>query len=62
MPVHVSRYALATPMIEDGIEHETVDTSVVTSSKPSESRSPRADYQIHTFFLYEKKRPVHLLN
>ena len=37
MPVHVSRYALATPMIEDGIEHETFATNIVKSSKPLES-------------------------
>jgi len=29
-------------LIEDDIEHETVDSSVITSSGPSES--PRADY------------------
>ena len=32
--VQVARYSLATPMIEDNIEHETVATIVVTSSKP----------------------------
>jgi len=31
--VHVARYSLARPMIEDEIEYETVATSVVTSSK-----------------------------
>jgi len=35
MPVYV-RYSLVIPMIEDGIEHETIDTSIVTSSKLSE--------------------------
>jgi len=47
MPVHVARYSLARLMIEDKIEHETVATSVVTSSKQLESR---ADYQIHMYF------------
>jgi len=36
MPVQVARYSLVIPVIEDGIEHEIVDTSVVLSSKPSE--------------------------
>jgi len=44
--------------MEDGIKHETVVTSVVTSSKPSEP--PRANCQIHTYFSHEKL--VHLLN
>jgi len=39
--IHIARNSLATPMIEDMIEHKTVDTSVFTSSKLSES--PHAD-------------------
>ena len=33
----ISRYSFATSLIEDDIEHETVDSSVITSSGPSES-------------------------
>jgi len=58
MPVHIARYSLATSMIEDAIEHETVATSVITSSKPLEFS--RADYQIHIYFSHEKM-PTHLL-
>jgi len=47
-------------MIEDMIEHETVATNIVTSSKPLDSS--RADCQIHTYFSHEEKKPVHLLN
>ena len=36
MSVEIAKYSLIIPMIEDEIEHETVDTSVVISSKPSE--------------------------
>jgi len=46
MSVHV-RYSFATLMIGDGIEHETVATSIITSNKPE---SPRVDCQIHTYF------------
>jgi len=35
--MQIARYSLATPMIEDMIEHETVATSVIASSEPSES-------------------------
>ena len=56
MPVHV-RYSLATPMIEDGIKHKTIVTSVITFSKPS--KSPRTVYQIH--ISHEEKKPAHLL-
>ena len=45
-------------MIEDGIEHETVVASVITSNKPSESC--HIDCQIHTYFSHEKKS-THLL-
>ena len=54
MHVQVARYSLATPMIEDGIEHETVATSIVTSSKPLES--PRVDCQTHTSDMRRKGR------
>ena len=33
--IHVARYSLITPMIEDEIEYEIVITSIVTSNKPS---------------------------
>ena len=33
----ISRYSFATPLINDDIEHETVDSSVVTSNRPFES-------------------------
>ena len=36
MPVQVASYSLVIPMINDKIEFGTVDTSIVTSSKPSE--------------------------
>jgi len=36
MLLQVIRYSLAIPMIEDRIECVTVDTSIVTSNKPSE--------------------------
>jgi len=35
MLVQVARYSLVISMIVDRTEHETVDISVVTSSKPS---------------------------
>jgi len=46
-------------MIEDGIERETVTTSVITSSKPLEC--PLADCQIRKYFSHEEKS-VHILN
>ena len=39
---HISRYSFATILKEDEIDCETVDSSIVTSSGPSEF--PRADY------------------
>ena len=38
----ISKYSFVTPLIEDDIEHETVNSSVVTSSVPS--KFPRAEY------------------
>ena len=38
----ISRYSFATHLIKYDIEHETVDSSVVISSRPSEY--PRAEY------------------
>ena len=38
----ISRYSFATPVIDDEIDHEIVDSSVITSSGPSES--PHVDY------------------
>jgi len=37
-------------MIEDGIEHKTVDTSVVTSSKPSEFSCADYEYAVAPYF------------
>jgi len=51
MHLHVARYSLVRPMIEVGIEHETVDTSIVTSSKPSKfSRADRGYMVAPNFF------------
>ena len=36
LPAHVARYSLFRPMIEDEIECETINTSIFTSSKPSD--------------------------
>jgi len=44
LSVHVARYSLAIPIIKDEIEHETVDISVDTSSKPSELSRADCDY------------------
>ena len=38
----ISRYSFVTHLIDDEIDHETVDSSVITSSGPSES--PHVDY------------------
>ena len=38
----IFKYLFVTPLIEDEIDHETVDSNVVTFSGPS--KSPRADY------------------
>ena len=38
----IFRYSFVTPLIEDEMNHKTVDSSVVTSSKSS--KSPRDDY------------------
>ena len=38
----ISRYSFVTLLIEDEIDHETVDSSIITSSEPSQS--PRVDY------------------
>jgi len=60
MHVQVARYLLATPMIEDGIEHEIVATIVVTSNKSFEP--PRADCQITHTSRTRRKKPGYLLN
>jgi len=39
IPVQVVGYSLAIPMIENGIEHETVDTNVITFNKKLELSS-----------------------
>ena len=33
----IFRYSFVTPLIENGIDHETVDPSIITSSEPSSS-------------------------
>ena len=55
MPVQVVRYSLVIPMIEDRIEHETFDTSVVTSSKPSEFFCANCDYVVTPNFSSSSK-------
>jgi len=50
MLLTVTRYSLAIPMIEDRIEHKTVDISVVTSSKPFEFSRADCGYVIAPYF------------
>ena len=50
MSVQVARFSLAIPMIEDEIENETVDTSVVTSSKPYEFSRADCGYMVPSNF------------
>jgi len=50
MPIQVARYSLAIPMIKDGTEHERVDTSIVTSSKPPEFSRAGCGYVIASNF------------
>jgi len=54
MLVQVARNSLATPIMEDEIEYETVATSVITFNKSSES--PLADCQIYTYFSHEEEK------
>ena len=42
----ISRYSFATPLIKDGIEHETVNSSVIISSGPSESPCVEYDFMV----------------
>ena len=60
IPVHITRYSLVTPMLVEETGSETIVTSLITFSKPSES--PRADCQTHIYSSHEEKRLVHLLN
>lgn len=53
MLAQFSRYLLATSIIEERIEYETIVISVIISSKPS--KAPRA-YCQNTYFYLEKKR------
>ena len=46
MLVYVARYSLVIPMIEDIIEHETLNASVVISSKPSEFSHANCGYVV----------------
>ena len=51
MLVHVVGYSLVISMIKDEIEHETVDNSIVASSKPSEFSHTDCGYVVaHNFF------------
>jgi len=42
-------------MIEDGIEHETVDTSVVTSNKSSEFSCAHCGYVVAPNFFFSSE-------
>ena len=46
MSSQISRYSFATSLIEYNIEHETVDSSVVTSSGLSESLRVEYDFVV----------------
>ena len=46
MLVHVAKYSLVISMIEDGIEHKTVYTSIITSSKPFKFSHADCDYLV----------------
>ena len=35
IPIQIVKYSLPTPMLDDGIESETIASSIITSSKPS---------------------------
>ena len=50
MHVQVAKYSLAIPMIKDGTEHETVDTSIITSSKLFEVKCGYASSESVKFF------------
>ena len=50
LPIQFAGYSLVILMIENGTEHEIVDTSVVSSSKPSEFS--RADCVCGCFQLF----------
>jgi len=52
MLVHVGKYSIAIPMIENRIKHETIDTSIVTFSKPSEFSRTNCDYVIALNFSF----------
>ena len=42
----IFRYSFATLLIEDDIEHETTDSSTITSSEPSESSCVEYDFMV----------------
>ena len=55
MLVQVARYSLVIPMIEVGLERETVDTSAVASSKPFEFSFADCGYMVDVnFFSYSE--------
>ena len=55
MPVQVAKYSLVIPMIEDGIKHETVDTSIVTSSKLSVFSCADCGYVVASYFFFSSE-------
>ena len=52
MFVHVATYSLAIPMIQENIENETVNASIVTSSKPSEFSRIHRGYVVAPNFFF----------
>ena len=46
------------PMIEDEIEHETVDTSIITSSKPSEFSHADCGYAVAPYFSFSSESMI----
>jgi len=54
IPIHIAMYSLVILMKEDRIECETVDTSVFTSSKPSESRADYGYVVAFNFFFFSE--------
>jgi len=55
MSVHVARYSHAITMIEDGIKHKTVDTSIITSSNPSDFSHADRGYIVAINFSYSSE-------
>ena len=53
-------YSFATPLIEDDIKHETINSSVVTSSVPSESPHVEKDFMVNPIGSSSSKSPEFL--